>query len=543
MESRDERRARAHRKRRRRELARIILELGSFGVIVIVVLAVLSVVLGRGKSEAKAPPRTFVVSQSSDFATLDPALATAQSAWELEYATCAKLLDYPPRAGFAGTQLAPEVAASMPRIGGNGRTYVFTIRPGWRFSDGERVTAAAFARAFERVRDDELLSPAAPYLREVASWRARGLKLTVRLRRRAPDFLQRIALPFFCAVPPSTPAVQSDRLPSAGPFYVKHWERGRYLVLAPNRYYRGPRRPRVDRILYRFGAFPAQIRLQLERGEADYGVVPPSAFESVATRFAADRKHLFSVRQPVVAYLALNTQRPLFRGNPELRRAVNFALDRLELARQFGVRGATPTDQYLPPGSPGFRDAQVYPARPDLVQARRLARGHLRGGRAIFLSCGSEDCKDRALIVAASLRKIGLHVEIRATAGFGQLTLATVKGTDFDIADVITRPDYGDPYGLVEKLLDGRTIRAAGNTNISYFDDPRFERALDAAQRLSGPARFRAYGKLDVEVARDDAPLAAYANLNARVFLSTRVGCITYQPVYGLDVAGACLRG
>ena len=32
------------------------------------------------------------------------------------------------------------------------------------------------------------------------------------------------------------------------------------------------------------------------------------------------------------------------------------------------------------------------------------------------------------------------------------------------------------------------------------------------------------------------------AVLNARVFLSTRVGCITYQPVYGLDVAGVCLH-
>jgi hypothetical protein len=29
--------------------------------------------------------------------------------------------------------------------------------------------------------------------------------------------------------------------------------------------------------------------------------------------------------------------------------------------------------------------------------------------------------------------------------------------------------------------------------------------------------------------------------LNARVFVSTRVGCITYQPVYGLDLAGACV--
>jgi hypothetical protein len=107
---------------------------------------------------------------------------------------------------------------------------------------------------------------------------------------------------------------------------------------------------------------------------------------------------------------------------------------------------------------------------------------------------------------------------------------------------VITRPDYGDPYGLVEKLLDGRVIRAVGNSNISYYASPQVNGAIDAAQRLTGVERDRAYGQLGIRVARTDAPLAAYAVLNARVFVSTRVGCITYQPVYGLDLAGTCVN-
>jgi hypothetical protein len=144
------------------------------------------------------------------------------------------------------------------------------------------------------------------------------------------------------------------------------------------------------------------------------------------------------------------------------------------------------------------------------------------------------------VIVEQNLEKIGLRVEI--TAGYGQYALAGVRGTGFDIADVVTRPDYGDPYGIVEKLLDGRVIRTVGNTNLSYYADPAFSRAVDAAQRLRGAARIRAYERLDVDVARRSAPLAAYANVNARVFLSRRVGCVTYQPVFGLDIAGLCLR-
>ena len=531
------------RRRRKRPLGtwRVLIEGGAFFVLVVVVLTLLGVVLTAARGRSAPAPDTFVVSQTQDFASLDPALAQTPQAWELEYATCAKLVDYPPRPGYRGTRLVPEVARALPALSADRRRYTFTLRPGWRFSDGAPVTAAAFARALERARSPELLSPAEPYLREVAGWSARGLTLTIRLRAVAPDFVERLALPYFCAVPPGTPNRQSDRLPSAGPFAIAHYTPGRSLVLERNPYYAGPRRPTIARIMYRFGAFASQIRLELERGEADYAVVTPSAFASLVEKFGSDRKHLFVVQQPTVAYLALNTERPLFKDNPALRRAVGYALDRPELVRLFGPQGARPADEYLPPGFPGYRPVHVYPLDgPDLAKARALAKGHLRSGHATFLACGTQDCAERAIAVADALKKIGLDVRIDSSPG--QFTLAGVRGTKFDIADVITRPDYGDPYGLVDKLLDGRVIRAVGNTNLSYFASPAISRAIDAAQHLTGVARERAYGRLGVEVARTDAPLAAYAVLNARVFVSERVGCITYQPVYGLDVAGVCLR-
>ena len=521
-------------------MLRTSVEAGAVAVLAIVVVALLGVVLYKGGKRQAPPKDALVVTQTQDFASLDPALAQTQEAWELEYATCAKLLNYPAVGGYRGTRLVPEIARALPRISRDRLTYVFQLRAGWRFSNGDPVNAASFARAFERARSARLVSPADPYLREVSSWTAHGRTLTIRLHTPAPDFTQRLALPYFCAVPAWAPNRQTDTLPSAGPFSIESYRPGRSLVLHRNPYYRGPRRPKVQQIIYRFGAFSSQIRLQLEHGEADYGVVTPSAFAALAQRFKSDPQHLLVVQQPIVAYLALNTQRPLFKNNPQLRRAVNYALDRPALVRLFGPRGAEPTDEYLPPGFPGYQARHVYPiGAPDLAKARALARGHLRGGHAVFLACGTEDCAERAIVVAAALRNIGIDVRIDTSPG--QFTLAGVRGTAFDIADVITRPDYGDPYGLVDKLLDGRVIRAVGNSNISYYASPAVNRAIDTAQQLTGVARDRAYGRLGIRVARTDAPLAAYAVLNARVFVSTRVGCITYQPVYGFDLADACV--
>ena len=107
----------------------------------------------------------------------------------------------------------------------------------------------------------------------------------------------------------------------------------------------------------------------------------------LAKRFGVNNKQFFVKPGLGLRAFALNTERPLFRNNPELRRAVNFAVDRATLQRVLGGPLAWQiTDQYLPPSLPGFADAHIYPSRPNLEEARRLAKGHLRDGRAVLTS-------------------------------------------------------------------------------------------------------------------------------------------------------------
>src|SRR6266404_9376282 len=85
----------------------------------------------------RRPPRSTLFPYTTLFRSLDPALAQTQESWELEYATCAKLLNYPAAGGYRGTRLVPEVASSLPRISHDRRTYSFDVSRGWRFSNGE----------------------------------------------------------------------------------------------------------------------------------------------------------------------------------------------------------------------------------------------------------------------------------------------------------------------------------------------------------------------------------------------------------------------
>lgn len=57
-------------------------------------------------------------------------------------------------------------------------------------------------------------------------------------------------------------------------------------------------------------------------------------------------------------------------------------------------------------------------------------------------------------------------------------------------------------------LLDGDGIRETNNLDFSYLDCPRFNRAMDAASKLTGDERYAAYAQLDRDLMRDAAPWA-----------------------------------
>jgi ABC-type transport system substrate-binding protein len=230
----------------------------------------------------------------------------------------------------------------------------------------------------------------------------------------------------------------------------------------------------------------------------------------------------------------LNSYRALFRNNAKLRRAVNFAVDRRALVR--GMSGRA-TDQYLPPGIPGFRDARIYPlAGPNVRRAQALARGHIRSGKAVMFTIDVPAELARAQILKRNLKAIGLDVEVKAFPGPAFFRMLSMRDARFDIAPFGWAPDYIDPYQYTNALFDSRI----GGGTLTRFHSPRFNRLLRRTARRQGKARYRAYGKLDVTLARDAAPMVAVAYQNDLTFVSKRVGCIVLRPT--LDLTAACLK-
>jgi peptide/nickel transport system substrate-binding protein len=522
-------------------------------IVALGVASTLTLYAASGSSTAAPTGGTLsIVLPSQARPTLDPALDATPWNWGgLWYASCATLVAFRDAAAPDGWALRPEAAAGLPAISRDRLTYVFTVRPGLRFSDGSALTAANFAYALRRLLNPDMRAEGAALFSDVKQVSAHGRRLRIELRKRSGDLLTRLALAYACPVPagfPVDPAGVQLVGVGSGPFYVARYDTGRLIVLERNRYYWGSRPGRVDRVVITIGGdFDANIKA-VEEGRADVvGAALPFEFQDkLARRYGVNRDQLFRIRGTVVHFLALNASRPLFRGNVKLRKAVNLALNRTEIARAGpGWPLSHPvTDQIDPRWVPRWADYRVYPlAEPNLKRARKLSEGHLRGAKATLYADQTSFLVDQANVIARQLAKIGLQVTVTPLAPAVLNARAGTPGAPYDM--LLTRYflHYPDPADVIIRLLAGENARRpAGNTNFAYFDSPRYNRRMAAADRLAGPARLQALSRLDAEIMRDAAPWAPLYEGSVWLFVSQHVGCVKRHPVFRIDLAAMCLR-
>ena len=100
-----------------------------------------------------------------------------------------------------------------------------------------------------------------------------------------------------------------------------------------------------------------------------------------------------------------------------------------------------------------------------------------------------------------------------------------MPGTPFDIALGVWIGDYIDPSSTSARSSIGRFI---GSNNFARLDSPKYNALMRSAARLQGDERYRAYGLIDVQLARDAAPMIAVDFDNDATLVSKRVGCIVH---------------
>jgi peptide/nickel transport system substrate-binding protein len=510
---------------------------------------------GAGAAAKAKTGGTLTIVSRSDFDYADSGLAYFSHSWNMMSATNLTLTYYPHTEAAAGGRLTG-MAAPLPRVSNGGKTYTFTVKRGFKFNNGQNVTAANFKRAFDRGINKTMQSPASSFMDDVASYRANGQVFTVTLKNVAPDFLARLSMMFFAAVPTNLPfTAEGVKAPvvSAGPYYLKEWNEGKSALAVRNPNWKNNQEPfkslgfknYVDQYRWIVGPDPATQRLMCERNEADICTFPPAQAKELSEKYGVNKANgqFFVKRQTTLWYLAMNTSRGIFQNNTKLRQAVANAIDRRFMVAQHGFLSGKRTDQFLPYSMPGFKEFNLYSLKgPNYAKARPLAQGNTRDGKAVMYTFNVSQGPPIAQSVQFNLKQIGIDVEIKLFDRVVQHEKTATRGEPFDLTLEGWGMDYPDPSNFINVLLDGRRIQADNNVNASYFNNATYNRRMDAAYKLAGQARLNAYGLLDRDILKDQAPVAPYISTNARILTSNKVGCYGYTSIQGSLLTQLCTR-
>ncbi len=408
--------------------------------------------------------------------SLDPALAEDVHA----FAILADLFE-----GLVTTDAAGRVIPGVARqwsVSDDGLQYRFTLRRDARWSNGDRVLAADFVRAFQHVADPRTLSSYAFLVDAIAGFDAvkagsgsvdtLGVDapddetLLITLERPAPYWLSILTMPIASPRPPDAAAVTN------GAYMLESRNALGVTRLTRNPYFHAAGSVNIDAVEY----YPIADELaELNRfraGELDLTqAIPPNQLailrESMpeAVRIA-----------PMLGlyYLAFDLSEPPF-DKLDLRQALSLAIDRQAIARVLG-RGEIPAFGIVPPGVAGYEGTDYDWA--DLEKAARdeLARSHY--ARAGF-------SKDRTLSMTILYDSGGVHESIavavadmwRQTLGV-EVTLDKREWMYFLQAREDTAEwqamrfswlgDFDDPATFLDIFRSDNAQNLPGYANLSY---------------------------------------------------------------------------
>jgi ABC-type transport system substrate-binding protein len=511
---------------------------------------------GRASGAAKVGGTLRVNLSTTDVQYTDPSLEYESTGWQVEYATALKLLNWKE----TKAQLVNE-AASRFTVAPNGKRYTFTVRPGQRLSNGEKITARNFQYAFQRAMSPRMNSPAAAFLSDIASVRTAGkYTLVISLKTARPDFASIVSMPFFQAISLKTPIDPNGvkTPPSGGPYYISARDVGRSIVLSRNKYYKGNRPHNPNLISISVNTNLDTSLLQVESNSRDYDMfgVPPTAHVHLHQTYPKQ----YHVKPGVITdFLTMNTtygskgegikNHSCFNGNSGVgvrtRQAVNYVVNRPAALAQRGAFAGTPTNQILPPTMPGFKNWRKqlgYPtSKPNVAKARSLKP---KKCNIVMYAATSPTSIAIAQLVKNDVSNLGIDTSIKTFPFAVRIAKEGHRGEPYDLDLQAWGADYPDPVDFIDILLDGRNIQAENNNNNSYFNNAAFNKRMEAAGRISNLSkRYAAWALIDRDVMKNQAPLAPLFFRTVREFTSKRVGCYSYQPIYAvMNFNAVCLK-
>ncbi len=234
---------------------------------------------------------------------------------------------------------------------------------------------------------------------------------------------------------------------------------------------------------------------------------------------------------PSTNSLVINNQRVT---DLAIRQALNYAIDREGLIKTLGGETvASPLTTLMPPATMGFKAYDAYPAgrNGDLDKAKELL-----AGRTPELVLGTADDavgQEKATQLKNNLEKAGFKITVKIIPTDARLDEVKKKDNPWDLYFGEWASDWPSGASILPVLYDGRSIKAEGNSNSSYFNNDAVNAEFDRVLALDPAAQAPEWAKLDERIMKEFAPVVPLYVDVAYFLHGSKAGGIFISGVFG----------
>jgi peptide/nickel transport system substrate-binding protein len=487
---------------------------------------------------------------AGDFDSVDPGDTYYAYSWNFLRNYARTLVVFKSAPGQAGTKLVPDLATTLGVPTDGAKTWTYKLRDGLKFEDGTPITSADVKYGVARQLDKDTFPNGPTYFNDFLANVPKGYSV---YKDKNLNDLKSITTPdaktivfhlntpfsgfdYFAQLPATAPvpvakdtgSKYKEHVVSSGPYMFDTVQLGKKYTLKRNPNYDPKTDPDSGRLALpnnmtvELGLNAADVDNRLMAGDLDVdiagtgvqaasqGKILSGATLKAKTDSAASSRTWFSV---------LNSDVPPL-NNIDCRKAVLLAADKTGYQRAYG--GATGGDiatSLLPPIIPGHKAIDLYGAKTnptgDVAGAKaELAKCGQPNGFATNISYRAERPKEKATAesLQQSLAKVGIQLTIKPYPAGDYFKLYAGK-PDFAKTNKLGIMVYGwgadwpDGFGFLSQIVDSRTIRASGNTNLG-IKIPAVDAAIDKALATTdATARNAIWGNIDQMVMENAAVL------------------------------------
>ncbi len=542
----------------------------------------------RNESDAKGG--VLQLAADSDFDSLDPARTYYGYSINFQRLLTRTLVTYKAEPGATSTEVTADLAAEVPAGQENNTVWTYKLKDGLKFEDGSPITSRDIKYGVQRVFATDQINGGPTYaiclLTKCDASGAsteyqgpykdkNGLKsietpddktITFRLVKPFADWNYVMTLPGHSPVQQAKDkgANYQSRPESTGPYKIANYTPNKSLSLVRNENWDQAtddvRTALPDTVEVAIGSEQVAIDNQLLANEVDYYLPDTGVQAATQARLLernGDVKQEFANRAQsnntgYMRYLTLQTKvKPL--DNVHCRRAIQHAVNKVDLqnARGGPITGGDIAHNTFPPTLAGA------PEDPEVRYSNGADNtGDLEAAKKELAECGQPNgfsivqahattAKSRAVAAATqqALARVGIKVDLAAADPSQYYSSfigspSNVAKRKLGIADAGWGPDFPTGYGFYSQIVDGRNIRAQGNSNYAELNDPEINKLIDESLTTTDREQFNdRYRQVDQKV-MESAAIVPFVFDRALVLTSERLKNVYFNQGYGhFDVA------